>query len=517
MKEGILTKQLELLPDYLGSHLQLTLVALVSGILICLPLAFLVTRVKALQWPVLTFAGVMQTVPGIALLALMVPLFGQIGFLPAFIALVLYSMLPILRNTVTGILGVEPSLLEAARGVGMTSYQMLFRVEIPLAAPVIIAGIRTATVWVVGTATLSTPVGATSLGNYIFSGLQTQNFAAVLVGCVAAAVLAIVLDQLIRLLELAASRRSRTLAIAASAGLLLIIGGGLTPVLLHGRAEHARAPVVVGAKTFTEQYILAQLLTTTLHDAGLAATNKSSLGSTILFDALAAGEVDCYVDYSGTIWTNIMKHEDIPPRQALLDEMSRWLKEKYGIAVLGPLGFENTYALAIPREKSVALSITSISDLSRHAPMLSIGSDYEFFSRPEWTALKNAYTLQFKQQRTFDPTLMYSAVKEGAVEVISAYSTDGRIVEYDLVVLADPEHVLPPYDAVLLLSPAAAVRQELVHALRPLIGAIDDDAMRQANKLVDIDGNSVEKAATFLRHTLQEKGVTVYPGNTGRK
>ena len=210
MTETALADQLRLLPEYLGHHLTLTLVALSSGIALCLPLAILVTRVKSLQWPVLTVASVAQTIPGLALLALMVPLLGQIGFLPAFIALLLYSMLPILRNTVTGILGVAPDVLEAAEGLGMTSGQRLFRVELPLAAPVIIAGIRTATVWVVGSATLSTPVGATSLGNYIFSGLQTQNSAAVLVGCAAAAALAMVLDQLIRLGELAVAGRSRT-------------------------------------------------------------------------------------------------------------------------------------------------------------------------------------------------------------------------------------------------------------------------------------------------------------------
>jgi osmoprotectant transport system permease protein len=500
-----LIEQLGYLPDYLGNHIILTILALMTGIIVCLPLAVYVTRVRSLQWPTLAFASVMQTIPGIALLALMVPLLGEIGFLPAFIALVLYSMLPIIRNTVTGITGVDASLIEAARGIGMTSNQMLFRVEVPLAAPVIIAGIRTATVWVVGTATLSTPVGATSLGNYIFGGLQTQNAVAVIVGCVAAAALAIVLDQVIRLFEMAATKRSRRLAITASAVALLIIGGGLTPVMLKARTERTQTPVVVGAKTFTEQYILSQLLTTTLNEAGLTAVNKSSLGSTVLFDALASNNVDCYVDYSGTIWANIMRRDDIPPRQNMLDEMALWLKEKHGIVILGSLGFENTYTLAISREKSVSLGITSLSELSRHASMLSIGSDYEFFNRPEWAALKEKYNLHFSQQRTFDPSLMYTAVREGKVDVISAYSTDGRIVDYDLVVLADPKRALPPYDAVLLLSPAASKRQDLVKALGPLVGTIDDVAMRQANKLVDVDRKSVQSAATFLRNAIHKK------------
>ncbi len=512
MNESALWGQLRLLPDYLGHHLVLTLVALLSGIAVCLPLAILVTRVKPLQWPVLTVASVAQTIPGIALLALMVPLLGQIGFLPAFIALLLYSMLPILRNTVTGILGVAPDILEAAQGLGMTSRQKLFQVELPLAAPVIIAGIRTATVWVVGSATLSTPVGATSLGNYIFSGLQTQNLVAVLVGCVAAATLAIVLDQLIHLAEVAASRRSRVKGWLAGVGLLFVL---LAALALQLPAAKKSLTVVVGAKTFTEQYILAEALTQRLRQAGLSVSNRSSMGSMIMFDALTAGHVDCYVDYSGTIWANVMKRQDLPTREALLNEMKAWLKREHRVRVLGTLGFENTYALAIPRKRAEALKVTSIQDLSVHAPAMSFGSDYEFFVRPEWQALRNAYHLDFRERRNFDPTLMYAAVREGMVDVITAYSTDGRIIDYDLEVLTDPLQALPPYDAVLLLSPAAAQRTEVVSALKVFSGAINDQAMRAANKLVDVDGESPAEAARFLLSSIPLQPMPPGPKKPG--
>ncbi|MBD3258289.1 ABC transporter permease subunit, partial [candidate division GN15 bacterium] len=246
-----MAEQLQYLPDYLSSHLLIAITALAIGIAVCLPTAVFVTRVKSLQWPTLAFASVMQTVPGIALLALMVPLLGMIGFLPALVALVLYSMLPIIRNTVTGIVETDPALIEAARGIGMTSNQRLFRIELPLAMPVIIAGIRTSAVWVIGTATLSTPVGATSLGNYIFPGLQTQNTTAVLVGSIAAAALAIVLDQVIRLIEIAASRRSRRLGWLAGMLLVILIGGGLSPQWLAASESSDRPTVALGAKQFT--------------------------------------------------------------------------------------------------------------------------------------------------------------------------------------------------------------------------------------------------------------------------
>lgn len=492
------SEQLGLLSGYLGHHLLITIVALALGILLAVPLALIVSRYRAAQWPTLAFASILQTFPGIALLALMVPLLGQIGFLPALIALILYSLLPILRNTVTGIASVDPSLTEAARGMGMTDHQMLYRVELPLALPVIIAGIRTATVWVVGTATLSTLVGATSLGNYIFSGLQTQNHVAVIFGCIAAAGLAIVLDGLIRLVEVATARRSRLLGVGAGVALLIVLAVGLSPILARESRDGSRPRVVIGAKTFTEQFILTDLISSRLNDAGFSAESRTNMGSTILFNALSQGEIDCYVDYSGTIWANIMKRKKTPSAEEVVTQMTDYLKNEHGVVCMGTLGFENTYALAIEQKVARSKGIRSIGDLIPFAPEMTVAGDYEFFVRPEWQALVDAYGLQFQEKRSMDATLMYSAIVRQEVDVISAYSTDGRIVDYDLLVLDDPRGAFPPYDAVLLLSPKAAANRALVEALEPLMGAIDSDAMRTANKLVDVDSEAVSAAAKWL-------------------
>jgi len=508
--EENLGEQLQLLPDYLAHHMLLTASALLLSIAVCLPLAFLVVRVRSLQWPVLSFASVMQTVPGIALLALMVAVLGQIGFVPALGALVLYSMLPILRNAVTGLTGVDASIVEAATGCGMTRGQTLFRVQLPLAAPVVIAGIRTSAVWIVGTATLSTPVGATSLGNFIFSGLQTQNSLAVIVGCVSAAGLAILLDQAIRLLELSWRARNRVLRTAVAVAMLAGFGAGLSPLLSRQPASEASS-IVVGAKTFTEQYILAQVIKRTVEREGIPVRTRTGMGSTVLFEALASGSIDCYVDYTGTLWANILKRGEIAPGREMLQEISDWLTEHYGIHLIGTLGFENTYALAMPRQRAVELGIATIGDLSRHAPELRMGSDYEFYGRPEWAGLRDRYGLAFRELRSFDPTLMYAAVHEGEVDLISAYSTDGRILLYDLQVLADPLGALPPYDAVVLLSGSAARRSDLVQALGGLLGFLSEDAVRRANKMVDLDGASVAKAADFLLSEVAAKKKAIEP------
>ena len=503
------------LPEYLGQHVLISALALAIGMALSLPLAVLGARSRMLRWPVLTVASVIQTIPSLALLALFYPVllavayvteralglsFSALGFLPTIIALTLYSMLPILRNTVTGILNVDPAMTEAARGLGMRPRQVLFRVELPLALPVIIAGIRTATVWVVGIATLSTPVGQASLGNYIFAGLHMENWISVLFGCAVAAALAIVLDQLIGLMQSAAATRSSMRALAAAIGLVLVIGGGLSPLVARGRAGGARREVVVGAKTFAEQYVLAAVLRNRLADAGIEATTREGLGSTVVFRALAGNEIDCYVDYSGTIWVNHMGREDIADAQTVLREVTAWLKHEHGIVCLGALGFENAYALAMRRERAEALGVRTIAGLAAHTPTMQIGGSYEFFGRPEWPTIREAYGLHFAGRRQYQATFMYKAVQSGDVDVIAAFSSDGRITAYDLVVLKDPSNAIPPYDAVLLLSPKAAKMPRLAETLRPLIGAVPVDLMREANHMVSRDENkrTVDEAARWL-------------------
>jgi osmoprotectant transport system permease protein len=493
-----LRDQLELLPHLLSAHLTLTLVALALGLLISLPLAAVALRVPWVRGPALATASVVQTAPSLALLALMVPLLGQIGRTPAIIALTLYSVLPILRNTITGVQGVDAAVIEAARGVGMRPTQILMRVQLPLASPIIIAGVRTATVWVVGIATLSTPVGAASLGNYIFSGLQTQNNTAVLVGCAAAALLALTLDGLIRLFETAATRRSGRLALLAGAIALAGLAAVYTPALIASAGRDARPRVVVGAKTFTEQYILSALIADRLERAGFRAQRLDSLGSSVVLDALIAGEIDCYVDYTGTIWANAMRRTEPADAQTTLREVGAWTLHTHGVVTLGALGFENAYAFAMRADDAERLGVRTLDDLTRHAHAMRIGGDYEFFARPEWASARDAYALRFRQQLTFDSTLMYAAIRDGHVDVVSAFSTDGRIDAFGLVVLDDPRSALPPYDAVILLSKRAAADVRIVEALRPLIGRIKGDAMRRANRLVDVDARSVSDAATDL-------------------
>ena len=501
-----LAAALALLPNYLAWHVALSAAALALGLAASLPLAVAASRSPRLRWPLLAVSSLVQTIPSLALLALFYPLllalsavakgafghgFSALGFLPALLALALYSMLPILRNAIAGILGVDPAVRAAADGVGMTPGQRLWQVELPLAAPVIMAGVRTAAVWTIGAATLSTPVGQTSLGNYIFAGLQTENWVDVLVGCAASAGLALAADQLLGLVEAGVRLRSRMRLITGGAGLAAGIAVALLPLAGPLFGAGAAPAYVVGAKNFSEQYILAELIGDRLKREGAGAQLKEGLGSAVAYRALAAGELDVYVDYSGTLWTNVLGRTDNPGRAEVLRQLTAELKRRDGVVVLGSLGFENAYALAMREDRAGALGIASIADLARQASSLKLGADLEFLSRPEWKAVVAAYGLNFKVQRSYQPTFMYRAVQGGDVDVISAFSSDGRIAADHLRVLSDPKEAIPPYDAVVLIAPKRTGDLRLRQALTPLIGKIPVAAMRAANFSVDRDDGKV--------------------------
>jgi osmoprotectant transport system permease protein len=370
--------------------------------------------------------------------------------------------------------------------------------------PVIVAGLRTAAVWVVGTATLSTPVGATSLGNFIFSGLQTRNYVAVGVGCAAAAALALLLDQAIRALE-TGLRDGRRALVAGALGLLAGLCAWAALGFAAPAAGVASREIVIGAKTFTEQYVLSELLAARIAEAtGLPTRTLASLGSTVAFDALRSNQIDVYVEYSGTIYATLMHRTQLPENRArVLAEVTEFLRREHAIQVAAALGFENTYALGMRAAQARQLGIERISQLAAHAPRFEIGGDYEFFQRPEWTALKRSYGLAFRAQRSMDSSLMYQAVAQGEVDVITAFSTDGRIAAQDIQLLADDRGAIPPYDALVLVGPRLAREQPQVFAaLASLAGRIDATQMRRMNLAVDQGGRPPAEVALEFLHGL---------------
>ncbi|MDC0886662.1 ABC transporter permease/substrate-binding protein [Altererythrobacter sp.] len=483
------------LGDKLAAHVLLAASAIALGIIVALPLAVWASRNASVARITLGFASLVQTVPALALLALFFPIllslravFGEdlptLGFLPALLALALYALLPILRNAVTARDNMAPGVLEAADGVGMTAWQKLRLVEAPLAAPYVMAGIRTAAVWTIGAATLSTTIGQPGLGDPIFAGLQTQNWSLVLAGCFASAGLALITDALLGAIERGFAERRKLLVWGGAAFAALgILASAWT---LYGpRGDGDEETIVIAAKSFSEQYILARLIGKQLEQAGFNVEYREGLGSAVVHDAVSTGAIDISVDYTGTLWTNELGRSDNPGREAMYTAIVEWERAQTGTLVLGRLGFENAYALAMKEERARELGVTSIADLTRIAPQLVTGGDVEWFERPEWISVRDAYNLRFASERTFTSTFMYNALQAGEADVISAYTSDGRIVADRLVILEDPKGSLPSYDALIMVSPDQTGNGRLIAALQPLIGAIDVELMREANLAVD--------------------------------
>ena len=483
------------LGDKLAAHVVLAASAIGLGIAVALPLAVWASRSQPVARVALGFASLVQTIPALALLALFFPIllslraiFGEglptLGFLPALLALALYALLPILRNAVTAQANLDPGVLEAADGVGMTGWQKLRLVEAPLSAPFIMAGIRTASVWTIGAATLSTTIGQPSLGDPIFAGLQTQNWALVLAGCLASAALALIADALLGLIEHGLATRRKWQWMSG----LVAVALGVIAALAYQSGGDDEDTIVIASKQFSEQYILAQLIGARLEDAGYSVEYRDGLGSAVVHNAVATSAIDISVDYTGTIWTNNLERTDNPGREEMYETIKRWEAEENGVLVLGRLGFENAYAFAMREDRARELDVNSLEDLIPVAPQLTVGGDPEFFERPEWIAVREAYGLRFGENRNFSPTFMYNALKSGEADVISAYTSDGRIAADRLVVLEDPREALPSYDAMLMISPRRADDERLIAALEPLIGAISVEQMREANYAVDREG-----------------------------
>ena len=495
-------------PALAAQHLLLGVSALVLALALALPLGWWSARHPRVARVTLGFASLVQTIPSLALLALFYPallwLSGVVGggipalgFLPALLALTLYALLPIIRNLVTGLTGIDPAVLEAADGVGMTAAQKLRLVEIPLVLPVAMAGIRTAAVWTIGAATLSTTVGQPSLGDLIFAGLQTQAWTLVIAGCASAAALALGVDALLGLAEHGARTRRTWLIWGAVAALGAATLTASAPLWARGQGDRT---VVIGAKNFSEQYILARLIGDRLARAGYTVQYRDGLGSAVAFGAVAGGEIDAYVDYAGTIWAGEMKRSDVPPRREQVRAIADWARATRGVGLVGALGFENAYAFAMRGDDARARGITSLADLARASPQLKLGADLEFLDRAEWAAIRRAYPIRFASATPFSPTFMYRALESGRADVISAFSSDGRIAADRLVTLSDPARAIPGYDAILLVAPKRADDARFLAALRRLVGRIPVAAMREANYMVDRDRNKAtpEAAARWL-------------------
>jgi osmoprotectant transport system permease protein len=498
-------------------HLFLVLMSTGIAVLIGVPLGILLTRRPALSKPILGFANIMQTVPSLALFGFLIPLniylfqykiVGGIGARTAIVALVLYSLLPIIRNTFTGISNVDPAIRDAGRGMGMTDRQLLFQVELPLALGVILAGVRVATVICVGTATIAAAIDAGGLGRYIFRGLRANDNVLILAGAVPAALIALGADLLLGYFEKAiqlgagTGAKSKKLLWAGALIVLLILGG------MYFFADKGGAGrIAVGSKDFTEQVILGEILAQAIEaKSGMQVERRFDLGGNLAHDALVGGEIDIYVEYTGTGLLAILKEPPLADPQEVYRRVKAAYAERFNLEWTEPLGFNNTFAVLIRSEDAKKLGLKTVSDVARVSSQWRAGFGQDFMSRADgYPGFSKAYGLHFEATREMDLSLTYRALAEKQVDLIAGNSTDGLISRYGLFQLEDDRRYFPPYDAVPVVRQTTLQKYPALRAvLKQLGGILTVDEMRKLNYAVD---GEKRQAKDVARDFLRAKGL----------
>lgn len=501
-----LTSQYDQILSLLGQHIYLSVVSVLIAIVIGIPLGILISKEKKLSKPIIGFANLIQAVPSLALLGFLIPFIG-IGSAPAIVMVVLYSLLPIVKNTYTGLTNIDSEILEAARGIGLTKSQTMRKVQLPLAFPMIMAGIRISAVTAVGLMTIAAFVGAGGLGYLVFSGVQTVDNNMILAGAIPACILALVIDFAVGKLETSfsytskkrtATRKSSSKTpkiVLVSLGCVVLVAGGIA----FYSTAHADDKLVIGSKNFSEQLILGNMLADLIENkTDIEVERKLNLGGTqVAFNALDNSDIDLYVEYTGTGLVNILKMDPSSNQDEVYNTVQKEFNQKYGIQWLEPLGFNNTYALAVRQDTAKQYNLNSITDLAKVSNELIIGPTIEFPNRPDGLiGLTETYGMNFKDVKAVDGGLRYTALQNHESDVIDAFSTDGLVKEFDLKVLEDDKSFFPPYYAVPIIKEETLKEHpEIKKAINSLSGKLTDEKMRELNYKVDSLKESPEKVA----------------------
>lgn len=481
-------------------HIQISFIALLIAILIAVPIGFALTKTKRLSEVIMNIAAILQTIPSLALLGLMIPIFG-IGRLPAIIALVVYALLPILRNTYTGIKEVDPSLIEAAKGIGMKPMRRLTRVELPIAMPVMMAGIRTAMVLIIGTATLAALIGAGGLGDLILLGIDRNNASLILIGAIPAALLAIMFDLILRYMEKLSYKK-----LLITVGVMILIILLVIVVPLFGKKGDT---ITLAGKLGSEPSIITNMYKILIEDETDNTVDvKDGMGKTsFLFNALKSDDIDGYLEFTGTVLGELTK-EDLKSKKedAVYQQAKQSLEKKYDMTMLEPMKYNNTYALAVKKDFAKDNNIKTIGDLQKVEDKLKPGFTMEFNDRPDgYKAVSKAYGLDLSNIKKMEPKLRYTAVEKGDINLIDAYSTDAELKQYDMVVLKDDKHVFPPYQgAPMFKEKFLKEHPEIKKTLNKLKGKISDEEMQEMNYKVTVKNEDPYKVA---KHYLEQEGL----------
>ena len=476
----------------LFEHLQISLLSLLLAVFIVVPLGIILVKLPKLKEWMLQLTGVFQTIPSLALLGLFIPMLG-IGKIPAVTALVIYALFPVLQSTITGLDSVDKNLQEAAEAFGMNRLERLRKFELPLAMPVIVSGVRTAAVLIVGTATLGALIGAGGMGSFILLGIDRNNTALILIGAISSAFLAILMNIVIRYLENKSLKKILISLIALITATALSFIPSIAPMMNSRR-------LLVAGKLGPEPEILINMYKELIEaNSDIKVKLEPNFGKTsFLYEALKNKQIDIYPEFSGTITSSLLKNQV----QVSNDPLEVYEAAREGIlnqdklVYLKPMEYQNTYALAVKKDYANKYDLKTISDLSKVEDSAVAGFTLEFNDRDDGNkGLKSLYKLELNV-KTLEPNLRYQAINGGNVQIVDAYSTDSELIEYDLVVLEDDKQLFPPYQgAPLMRKDTLEKYPELEEILNKLAGQISAEEMSRMNYQVKVDKRSASEVA----------------------
>lgn len=502
------------LMSLLLQHVELTLIAVTFSVLIGVPLGIIITKYKRAAKVTIGFANLIQAVPSLAILGFLIPFVG-IGSTPAIVMVILYSILPILKNTYTALSNINPDTIEAAKGIGMTPKQILLKVKLPLAMPIIMAGVRIASVTAVGLMTIAAFIGAGGLGYLVFTGIQTADNNLILLGAIPAAILALVMDFIVGKIEdivtpdgIKESKnksskkeskvKQRIVTVTALAVVLLImLNYGIKS---FAKGINSEGTITIASKNFIEQLILGNMMADLIEsNTNIKVERKMNLGGTsVAFEALKKGSVDMYVDYTGTMLINVLGEQNTyESPDGVYNRAKEAYAEKFDIELLEPLGFNNTYVFAVRPEIKEEYNIDTISDLAKISDKFTAGTTIEFTNRDDGLpGVTKEYGLNFKNVKAVDNSLRYKALVEGETDITDAFSTDGLLKEFGLSTIKDDKNFFPPYYAVPIIRKDTLEKYpELKDVINILANQIDNEIMMELNYKVDVNNEDPAKVA----------------------
>ena len=502
----LLTEDFKFFTNLTKEHILISLLAISIASVLGIILGIIISEYRKFSGLILGTVNILYTIPSIALLGFFITITG-VGNTTALIALIIYALLPIIRSTYTGIVNINPLIIEASEGMGSTKIQQLFKIKLPLALPVLMSGIRNMVTMTIALAGIASFVGAGGLGVAIYRGITTNNSAMTFLGSLLIAVLALIFDFILGLIEKRLTNHKRIkykinpkLIIL---GLFIVIFGAYFS--LNSKKDKT---INIATKPMTEGYILGQMLTELIEqdtDLKVNITNGVGGGTSNIHPAIVKGEFDLYPEYTGTSWEAVLKKE-ASYDESKFDELQKEYKEKYNLEYVNLYGFNNTYGLAVNKDIAEKYNLKTYSDLVKVSNNLIFGAEYDFFEREDgYKELQKVYNIDFKKKIDMDIGLKYQAMKDKKIDVMVIFTTDGQLAISDVVVLEDNKKMYPSYRAgTVVRSEILSEYPELKPVLEKLNNILDDKTMADLNYQVESEGKKPEDVA---REYLQEKGL----------